>query len=658
MTHAIDARSVVALVVFFVVNALVIFPVHIPLPHALGRAVQSVKEAILGPADDEAAEPDEDDDESDMEEEEEEEAQTVVEQGPPVTPSPATEPSSAASTVTHLPRSPPAVKDDTDEATRTTHRPQSPQPRAQRTHFTLGLATAPVIGVLVPLASTAIPGSVVRGGIVGIAGVRPYDIMTLFLSFAYISLSLDRTGLLRYLAFTVAMRASTSGRKLFSSLYALFLLLSLVVGNDPVVLSGTPFVAYFTSHARVLSTPFVFMQFQAANLASALLVSSNPTNLVLTASFGLSFLSFSAWTALPTVAAGAVLYPSLLFIFRHKIPKTIRSPHVVPRSALLDPFGAVWTTTIFIATIALLVGLSAGGKLEGVEGVWTVTAPAAMLVLVRDVVYDLARTRPEATMEMAQRQPSQDGDVEQQGRSSTAQAEVTRLHAHPLVRLRRRLPTVSAIVARLPLPLLPFAFSMFILVNALEYTGWVAVWAHWWAAWARVGGVAGCVWLMGVVSVVGCNVFGTNIGVTVLLSRVLAVWNEEARPSKRALYGSVLSLAIGSNFGAYSFTFSASLAGLLWRDILAHKGLAVRAREFVRWNVAPLGVTMAVACLVVAGEVCVMFKGGESTMSQQASLSLRVLHVPNVPVKQKLLAAEIERRSTSSHPIPDPSRPA
>jgi hypothetical protein len=270
------------------------------------------------------------------------------------------------------------------------------------------------------------------------------------------------------------------------------------------------------------------------------------------------------------VAAGAVLYPSLLFIFRHKIPKTIRSPHVVPRSALVDPFGAVWTTTIFIATIALLVGLSAGGKLEGVEGVWTVTAPAAMLVLVRDVVYDLARTRPEAAMEMARRESSQHGDVEQQCRSSTAQAEVTRLHAHPLVRLRRRLPTVSAIVARLPLPLLPFAFSMFILVNALEYTGWVAVWAHWWAAWARVGGVAGCVWLMGVVSVVGCNVsgarganeqvgltvqvFGTNIGVTVLLSRVLAVWNEEAGPSKRALYGSVLSLAIGSNFGAYSFT--------------------------------------------------------------------------------------------------------
>lgn len=49
--------------------------------------------------------------------------------------------------------------------------------------MTLGLESAPVIGVLLLLASTCIPGSVVRAGIVGSGGVRPYDIMTLFLSF-------------------------------------------------------------------------------------------------------------------------------------------------------------------------------------------------------------------------------------------------------------------------------------------------------------------------------------------------------------------------------------------------------------------------------------------------------------------------------------------
>jgi hypothetical protein len=62
--------------------------------------------------------------------------------------------------------------------------------KAGRMYFKLGLETAPVIGVLVLLASTCIPGSVVRDGIVGSEGVRPYDIMTLFLSF--VSLSFNR----------------------------------------------------------------------------------------------------------------------------------------------------------------------------------------------------------------------------------------------------------------------------------------------------------------------------------------------------------------------------------------------------------------------------------------------------------------------------------
>lgn len=52
----------------------------------------------------------------------------------------------------------------------------------ERVHFNLGLTTAPVIGVLLLLASTSIGGQVLRNGIVGIQGVKPYDIMTLFIS--------------------------------------------------------------------------------------------------------------------------------------------------------------------------------------------------------------------------------------------------------------------------------------------------------------------------------------------------------------------------------------------------------------------------------------------------------------------------------------------
>jgi hypothetical protein len=70
----------------------------------------------------------------------------------------------------------------------------------------------------------------------------------------------------------------------------------------------------------------------------------------------------------------------------------------------------------------------------------------------------------------------------------------------------RLFPTVTDIVTHLPLTLIPFAFAMFMLVESLQHTGWIRVWGGWWAAWADVGGVPGCVWLMGMISVIGCNV--------------------------------------------------------------------------------------------------------------------------------------------------------
>lgn len=48
---------------------------------------------------------------------------------------------------------------------------------------------------------------------------------------------------------------------------------------------------------------------------------------------------------------------------------------------------------------------------------------------------------------------------------------------------------------------------------------------------------------------------------------------------------SIYALALGSNIGAVSFTFSASLAGLLWKRILAQKGIQIGALQFARRSV-------------------------------------------------------------------------
>jgi Na+/H+ antiporter NhaD/arsenite permease-like protein len=475
--------------------------------------------------------------------------------------------------------------------------------------------------------------------------------------------------LLRYLAFLVGNKYSSSGSRLYFAFYAFFALTGMFIGNDPLILSGTPFLVYFTDHASIVHPQgYLFTHFQISNLVSALLVSSNPTNLVLTSAFKISFLKYSAWTALPTVAAAIILYPLLRFYTFNNprlIPPRLSPPHVDASKALNDKWGGIFGSTVFGITIVLLVGLSAGGQLEHYSwtGVWIVVLPAAVAVFTWDCVGDLRdpgrreravqhereiaeMPRPaQETLEMGKLDPSADvsrsadqvfkpvdevqrgvpqseqsdfvsekqtmqGDAPSESTQSQgldrpdgsegnpgvrdcipkpgtaimteglAPGEKTKSTAvpdsttdtidgadrpveqsmvsakaesrpetapfptfsifniPPLNLFAKRFPTPAYTLRRMPLTLVPFAFSMFILVEGLQHTGWIRVFGKWWAAWVRADstGVAGSVWLMGTLSVLGCNVcravlcliaqadnqvFGTNIGATILLSRKL-----------------------------------------------------------------------------------------------------------------------------------------
>lgn len=76
--------------------------------------------------------------------------------------------------------------------------------------------------------------------------------------------------------------------------------------------------------------------------------------------------------------------------------------------------------------------------------------------------------------------------------------------------------------------------------------------------------------------------------------------------SDRDFWATVYSMAIGVNYGAFSTAFSASLAGLLWRDILARKHIHVKALDFARVNLPIIAVSMIIGCVVLIGEVYIM----------------------------------------------------
>lgn len=102
------------------------------------------------------------------------------------------------------------------------------------------------------------------------------------------------------------------------------------------------------------------------------------------------------------------------------------------------------------------------------------------------------------------------------------------------------------------------------------------------------------------------QVCGTNIGTTILLARVVQEWQTSMEVSADVQYASVYGLAIGSNYGAFTLTFSASLAGMLWRDILRQKGIHVRGWQFAGVNAGTFLVASVASGAVLIGQTLVV----------------------------------------------------
>ena len=104
-----------------------------------------------------------------------------------------------------------------------------------------------------------------------------------------------------------------------------------------------------------------------------------------------------------------------------------------------------------------------------------------------------------------------------------------------------------------------------------------------------------------------CPLAGTNIGATIILVEIMrdpAFANSvHVRRDNRVLSAAVYSVAMGSNIGAFSYTFAGSLAGLLWRGLLKDKGIEVGPVKFAVVNLVPLLMQITVASAIVLGEV-------------------------------------------------------
>ncbi|KAG7285898.1 hypothetical protein NEMBOFW57_008192 [Staphylotrichum longicolle] len=605
-------------------------------------------------------------------------------------------------------------------------------------NFPMNIVTAPLIADLFLLAIQAINGREVKEGTLGADHISPLDIMLFFISLAYIAISIDASGVIRFLAFKVLQWGGEVGHRLFFYLYAFWFALTSCVGNDPVILSGTAFLAYMTRVSSNIVHPraWIYSQFAVANIASAILVSSNPTNLVLAGAFQIKFIEYTANMIVPVIVTGIVLFPFLLYIVfnnesliphsikMHELPEEARTrkpvnpniPHargtaeeqedapgeqgkLLSLEEIVNPFldrkGAMFGAILMAATLIAVLALNAATSSTGSQPVYYITLPAAVIMFLWDLAFgwihrhetrEIARkgreeveqlrleramqeekeTRENAAHE--QRSASSDGSLSTQtvqadGRATPRKPalqktnpddEITAASTNPekpslngghheknaetktsqpqqrrerttLTSLAKNayrwsqetFPTATAVMSHLPFALVPFAFSMFVLVQALVTKGWVQIFALGWDAWVRKTGTIGAIGGMGFLSVILCNFSGTNIGTTILLSRVIQAWRvihhfDHTPITERTFWATVYTMALGVNYGAFSTAFSASLAGLLWRDILSKKHIHVRRLDFARVNLPIIAIAMTVGCCVLIGEVWIM--RGETPM--------------------------------------------
>jgi len=350
-------------------------------------------------------------------------------------------------------------------------------------------------------------------------------------------------------------------------------------------------------------------------MGSAVLVSSNLTNLVLAGAFLIPFPTFTAFMALPFLAAAIATYPVFLVMFRGRdyIPRSIdiqgEESTIEPSSVLVDKWGAIFGSALLTATLAVLVGTSVVGI-----PVWEITVPPAVIMFIRDVVYDWYMSGPapqpeSIEMEKTTGTPQMDATVGVPPPGPRQNASGFWKHLTPKY-LASRFPTATTVLKRLPVALVPFALLTFVLVQALTKTGWVELFANGWAWWASHTGVVGATAGMGIIACILCNICGTNIGATIFAARVLEVWiarmGDSIDPRQRD--AAIYSLALASNYGAFTFAVCASLAGLLWREILRQKGIHVHQWQFCKLNLPLVVVSMVASCAVLIGEVYVIHK--------------------------------------------------
>lgn len=268
--------------------------------------------------------------------------------------------------------------------------------------LTLGLAAAATAGVIlrpfrIPEYVFALGGAVVLVGS-GLLAVplalaamqKGTDVYLFLIGMMLLAGLATREGLFDYLAALAVRDARGSARRLFATVYAVGIVVTVFLSNDATAVVLTPAVYAAAKHARVNPLPYLFACAFIANAASFVLPISNPANLVI---YGAAMPPLGHWLAalgLPSVAAIGATYLALRWALRRDLAADQPGPADLPhlgRSGRLVAGGIVLTAAVLMTASALGADLGLPTLLSGLAVVVGVTAitRASPLPLLRHV---------------------------------------------------------------------------------------------------------------------------------------------------------------------------------------------------------------------------------------------------------------------------------
>jgi arsenical pump membrane protein len=408
-------------------------------------------------------------------------------------------------------------------------------------------------------------------GLLGNEQIRPWEIMVIFFTVAYVSISVDLSGILDYFAFRVVVLAQGSTKLLFLFFYLFASILTVFTSNDIVILTLTPIIFYLKNHSEVDVLPLLFASFFGANTLSMLLYIGNPTNIIIGNALGLDFLDFTRVMILPTLVAALGNGLLLYVIFRKRITQKFLL-HSQGSSQIRSPYDGIASSLLLLLMLVMLMVSRSLGL-----SIWRITLGFALVYFLEDVLIGFFH---------AAKNPSK--------YLSELSSDMKNIYS--LFGFASNRYDVFVIIRRIPWKILPFIFVIFILVSKLSELGFTFQVSQLLGGLSRQFNLLGNVVFHGWVMIILTNIIN-NQPASVLYSYILGESSLGLLPNM--IRGIGYSVIVASNLGA-NLTLIGALAGVMWDKILRTKGVVVSYGEFLIYGLLITPFIFTLTLLILA----------------------------------------------------------